>query len=279
MDYSDYFVPHKVYADDLYVRLAACRLGARIDSLAAFHEMMQYSFLIMRPDALGLNCEGEIEAFLDAKGYTTVCKWSLVMNFSLVEAIWRYQWNRLSAERIQLNLHALTSGPCRLLLLKRGADSSGRRMDVDTSLALSRDKGATKPAARQPGTLRAKLGGDSKIQKYIHAPDSFADFLREGEIFSRHLDVDVLGATMDHFQACAANFGEGSNDEREYELLRRAITSVSGVLDEQALREAINFKGCGSDPVYWGRLRGLERRIQHTLPGRRPIVDAINAIY
>jgi hypothetical protein len=179
---------------------------------------------IVKPEALVARRADALTHFLATSELTPVETGRFAFSRHAVRALWRYQWNAATLEKMELADSINCATETAWLLLR---DDAAPR-ELPASVRLKTLKGAAVPAERPPGSLRAALGAPNRMLTLVHTADEPADVLRE------------LGILLDRQQreALLARLPEALNgDVRkscESELRRLEIQAPSNDLDAEA---------------------------------------------
>lgn len=162
------------YADDTFFRLAF-EAFERSKSGSALEALSNFSIVVIKPEALMLGRTQAILQFLLDHGFEFVLWEKIQLSDAQCEQIWRYQWNRATLDRIQLQSRMMTVAPSFVLIVKSDASCTG----LPASVRLRALKGASNPALRSSDDLRTILKSPNRLVNFVHSTDEPADFVRE----------------------------------------------------------------------------------------------------
>lgn len=137
--------------------------------------LQQTAMLLFKPEAIaGRRVRRTLHA-LRNWGFGPIASARVEYDARLIHAIWRYQTNVASVDRIRLQTRYNCPNATILVLFSdRAPDKT-----LPSSLRLKRYKGAANPAIRDCQSLRALLDSPNYLLNFIHSPDEPADILRE----------------------------------------------------------------------------------------------------
>lgn len=163
----------KFYKSDFYFRTGweafSGTLGEDLPRV-----MDRYCVVTFRPDAGFARRASLALEYLRGRGFCPVGSCFFNLNTYQIRELWRYQWNKLTLERIALSEYLLTLGPWMSVVL-RLEDAT----ELPASTFLQMVKGASLPDLRKDDDLRTYLGGRNRVLKFVHTPDEPADLVRE----------------------------------------------------------------------------------------------------
>lgn len=150
-----------------------------------------HSLVLVRPDAVASRKAHLVIDWLSGHGFRLVACVPLQIDRHQVRSLWHYQWNVALRERRDACDALMGVCPSMLLVM---ADE--RPSALPATQRFSTLKGASDPALRRPGDLRAELGHKSRMLSLVHSPDEAADFVREIAIFLPEPERKALFARM-----------------------------------------------------------------------------------
>jgi nucleoside diphosphate kinase len=145
-------------------------LGGAGDPASIIHD---HGLVLLKPDAVA---RGHLDAAIDwfkTRGATIVFAARGTMTPHAVRAMWQYQMNAASIDRLELADLALASSAGLIIMARLPHD------EVPASVRFSAWKGPADPRKREPGELRSALSGGNFLLSYVHAADEPADVVRE----------------------------------------------------------------------------------------------------
>jgi nucleoside diphosphate kinase len=130
----------------------------------------EYALAIVKPDAIRLGLKDVLRKALLDNGFVIVRSWTGTLSKPVAETL--YESSR-GKPHFEPQIAFMTEGPVHAMTLTHS-------QDIDPCPRLRRLIGATMPADREPGSLRA-LYGDPEIPRFnrIHGSDNPTDGLRE----------------------------------------------------------------------------------------------------
>jgi hypothetical protein len=146
--------------------------------------LFNYSFILIKPEAKARRLSSTILTYLCEKGFRAVASINLILDRGAGHAIWRYQWNAATTDRIELTNLIHSQSESTLVLLR-----DIRPSEVPASVKLWALKGSAHSDRRGPEHLRSILNMHNRMIGFVHLPDEPADFIRELSIL---LDPDSL---------------------------------------------------------------------------------------
>jgi nucleoside diphosphate kinase len=180
-----------VYAHDSdFVRAFASMQACWGVSDTLRHRLWNCAGMLLRPDAIAAKNSVAVMHTLRQQGLVPLLARVVMMSSEKTGALWHYQANVSTAERIELLRRLMLSGPSLFVVLR---DDRTRILSPAT-VHLTYLKGPTLAAKRKPGHLRTIAGPVlANLISYIHASDDPADLVREmGLLFDDNELRDVL---------------------------------------------------------------------------------------
>lgn len=248
-----------------------------------------YTFLIIKPEAIARRLTDVALQFVLRQGYIPIAHTQVVIGRAAANAIWRFQWNAATPDRVRLT-HRVNAKANSLFVLLRGPTDAA----VPGSVKLWALKGSAHPERRAPHHLRTWMQMHNRMLGFVHCPDEPADLVRElGILF----DYEQLRPFL---EACAR---EHASDRHE---LRRSITALEDTSEQHsvhpaevlqrlaqtgsipaAMQQAIAqrtkmslgelraaFSAAAVDPDSWDALTVCAELICHDRDGVGPLLDA-----
>lgn len=129
--------------------------------------------MILKPETLARRSSGHVIELLRERGFRIALAKEIDLDGRNVQAVWRYQMDTASDDRILLRTLPLAPTKAVYLLLQR--DPHG----CDAARSLSKCKGSPHAHLQKPEQLRSQLDQPNPTISFIHAPDDPADFIRE----------------------------------------------------------------------------------------------------
>ena len=136
---------------------------------------MQYTFSMIKPDAVERNLTGKINSCLEEAGLKIVAQRMCVLTKNQAKEFYK-EHNQQSF--FNSLIEQITSGPVVLQVLK-GDNAISRNRDV---------MGATNPKDAGEGTIRKKFGVDID-KNSVHGSDSISSAAREISLFFAKFDI------------------------------------------------------------------------------------------
>lgn len=163
-----------VYGADLYFREGWAELSEhRPDPAALVAAVGRHAVLLLKPDAVAARRLAAALDWVAGQGFAVAAAEPCRPDRYVLRALWEYQWNIATRERMALTEAYFALGPS-LLLLLRGPDRP-----VPATVLLADRKGSADPAGVRPGHLRHVLGSRDHVVNGAHCTDEPADVVRE----------------------------------------------------------------------------------------------------
>jgi hypothetical protein len=140
-----------------------------------FRTLHAVALAIVRPDALVARRGEALMRFFADNAFTPVEVRRFTFTRHAVRALWRYQWNAATLEKMELADRINCAAETAWLLLR---DDAAPR-ELPAAVRLKTLKGHAVPAQRTSGSLRAALGAPNRMLTFVHTADEPADVLRE----------------------------------------------------------------------------------------------------
>lgn len=159
-----------LYAGDPFMRVAlaeAQEVGLESDAVAA------RASILFKPDAVARRLVEPALAHVARRGFEPFWAEPVVLDAARSHALWWYQWNRATPDRLRLAELFGQQGPSLLVLLR------SRPAALPATVRLSALKGPADRERRQPSHLREQLGMRNRMLSLIHCPDEPADLIRD----------------------------------------------------------------------------------------------------
>ncbi len=262
------------------------------DAASIIHNL---GLVLLKPDAVAIgHLDASIDWFATKGGEITLARRGTLSSHA-VRAMWQFQMNAASIDRLELTDLALAGEPGLIIISRLQHDP------VPASVRFSAWKGPADPRKRQPGDLRSALGGGNFLLSFIHAADEPADFVRELAILftaqerdevlrrladptladgpdearrvARTLEADVEAHDLDLETALAAlqaGTPEGPQARAFLDLL--GAVRRGEFTDWRALWRAAD--DAGVPPTRWDRAVVGTYLMQHTEPGVSQILGS-----
>lgn len=158
------------YAADPYMRVAL----AEIEEFGLVSaDLTTHASILFKPDAIARRLVGPALILLAENGFMPIDAHAVMLDGPRSNALWWYQWNRASSDRLRLAELFGRQSPSLLVLMR--ADPSA----VPATVQLSGMKGSADRKLRSQEHLRTKLGMRNRMLSLIHCPDEPADLLRD----------------------------------------------------------------------------------------------------
>ena len=146
---------------------------------------MERTFSMIKPDATGKNVTGAINAMIEGAGFRIIAQKRIQMTVPQARAFYAEHDGKPFFDGL---VDMMTSGPVVVQVLEGDNVIKGYRALM----------GATNPANADPGTIRAKFGGELPFNA-VHGSDSPESAAREiGFFFSTAELVDVTSRLVAH---------------------------------------------------------------------------------
>ncbi|MDQ8045557.1 MAG: nucleoside-diphosphate kinase [Solirubrobacteraceae bacterium] len=145
----------------------------RILGPTAAEQLRDIGLVLLKPDAIAI---GHADAAIDwmaTKDAEIVLARRGTLSPHGIRAMWQFQMNAASIDRLELTDLALADAPGLILIGRLPADP------VPATVRFSAWKGPADPRKREPGDLRNALGGGNFLLSFVHAADEPADLVRE----------------------------------------------------------------------------------------------------
>jgi nucleoside diphosphate kinase len=163
------------YVVDPLLREGWATLVGVLGAGAALRFAAETAVAWLRPDVAAAGAIGEVAARIDAAGFIAAGASLVRLGRADVRALWWWQLQRATAERLLL-LDAVTElGPGLVVLYRHPAGDSSRR--------LTRLKGGNDPSRRAADSLRSVAGSPNRLLTMVHTSDDPADVVRELAVF------------------------------------------------------------------------------------------------
>jgi len=151
--------------------------------------LSEVAVLVVQPDAIARRQVGCCVSFLRPHGLVPVTAVPFVLELPMARALWRFQFNAVTADSLAIGEGVYCHGPSLMLLLRDVDPVPGRPACV----RLAGLKGSSDPARRGPQHLRTALTSINRVFGAVHCPDEPLDILREvGVMFTGPALVEVF---------------------------------------------------------------------------------------
>jgi nucleoside diphosphate kinase len=244
--------------------------------------------ILLKPEAMKRGLFEKVLEFARGHGYHPLSVRPVLLSPNTAHAIWRYQWNMATVDRIRLHLFVAEQTPSLLVMLE------GTASKLPASVGLWGLKGSSRAVQRDSAHLRTVIGMTNRMIGFVHCPDEPADVLRElGILFSREERValfrelrerlgrdnlaEVLAAARPLRAACEPHSVD------PVEVRRRLVGTPRHERIEELFRAGRRVRladlerafGARADPqANWDFIVLAAELIEHDLPGGRPFLDA-----
>ena len=161
-----------LYGADVYFRQGWADAQRVLGDRAA-DVLCRHGLVLLKPDAVARRVLDPAISWFETREAQIVVAEQGRMGTHAMRAMWQYQMNAASSDRLELADAALTTDPGLLVIARLPADP------VPASVRFSAWKGPADPARRQEGQLRHALAGGNYLLNYVHAADEPADLIRE----------------------------------------------------------------------------------------------------
>lgn len=146
----------------------------------ALRALYKHTFILLKPETARKRLTRRIVELLFDSGFEVAAMKSLRLRPVEERFIWRYQWNKATADRMALSALKSQFDDGVLLLLR----DASRTSPIPASIRLHDLKGSSAfPELRRPEQLRTIIGATNKTLTFVHCPDEPADVLREAAVF------------------------------------------------------------------------------------------------
>ncbi len=288
-----------LYGADIYFREGWAD-AQRILGDRAADVLSRHGLVLLKPDAVARRVLDPAIDWFETRDAQIVVAEKGGMSTHAMRAMWQYQMNAASPDRLELADNALASDVGLLIIARLPAEA------VPASVRFSDWKGPADPARRQPGELRHGLAGGNFLLNYVHAADEPADVIREltillpgraqRETVLRALGADEPAAGMPERARQHARELEGAIDAHDLELstamdyLRGNVpdgpraAAFLAMLDAVEADEFRDWRAlwraadeAGVPPSRWDRAVVGTHLAEHTTPGVMPILWTVPA--
>lgn len=133
------------------------------------------ALLLFKPEAVKRRCLVPTLDFLAEHGLVPVAARAVELSRVTCLAVWRYQWNKATTDRVRLHVLTAAQTPWLAVVLRDAGPASA----VPPAVRLWGLKGPTDPAERHAGHLRTVVGMTNRMLGFVHTSDEPADVLRE----------------------------------------------------------------------------------------------------
>jgi hypothetical protein len=164
----------QLYLQDIGFREALNRLAAATSG-GLIEYLRHLSCFVIKPDGIACRKGMAILDFMRSNAVAPLAVRRVRLSHSVVQSIWRYQWNRATVDRARLSTMMATSADSLAVIV----EDTDRVSPVPLTVRLWARKGSAFAAERQPHHLRTHLGINGRFFGYAHFPDEPADLLRE----------------------------------------------------------------------------------------------------
>jgi nucleoside diphosphate kinase len=164
----------RIFGVDLYFREGwdeLLSLDADPERLVA--AVRQHAVVLLKPDAVaGRRLHAALD-WIAGQGMAVVAAEPCRLDRHAVRALWEYQWNIATRERMVVTEAYMQLSPLLVLLVRAPAGP------VPATVLVSDRKGPADPAGLRPGQLRHALGSRNYVVNGVHSTDEPADVVRE----------------------------------------------------------------------------------------------------
>ncbi|AEG94251.1 nucleoside-diphosphate kinase [Ramlibacter tataouinensis] len=133
-----------------------------------------HTFLVIKPEAIARRLTRVALDFVTRHGYIPVGHTPVAIGRADANAIWRFQWNAATLDRVRLT-HRVNAKSNSLLVLLRGPAGA----TVPACVHLWALKGSAHPERRRAEHLRTAMAMHNRMLGFVHCPDEPADLVRE----------------------------------------------------------------------------------------------------
>lgn len=169
----------RIYSADTEFRQTYDLLDRFLGRLGLSEFALTYGLTFIKPDAFAFGKALPYLNILRERGFEIAHCERRRLDLSCMRAIWRYQWNIASLDRLFV-LSRLNSATDIILVLIRAPLS---KLVVPVSVQLAQQKGSANPNKRSQSHIREVLQCPNVIFSAIHVSDEPADVIRELGIF------------------------------------------------------------------------------------------------
>ncbi len=131
--------------------------------------------VVLKPEAVVRRAGPTVVGYLAAHGFAPVAWRPLELGPERCRTLWRYQWNKASADRVDLHLEVASLSPWFMIVFRDEEPVPG----LPASVRLWGLKGQTDERLRDPGQLRSAIGMQNRMLGFVHTPDEPLDIVRE----------------------------------------------------------------------------------------------------
>jgi nucleoside diphosphate kinase len=163
------------YTVDPLLREGWATLAGVLGAEAALRFASETAIAWLRPDAAAAGAIGDVAGRIGAAGFVAVGAAVVRLGRADVRALWWWQLQRATAERLLLLDAVAALGPGLVVLYRHPDGAPAQR--------LTRLKGGNDPAGRAPDSLRSVAGSPNRLLTMVHTSDDPADLVRELAVF------------------------------------------------------------------------------------------------
>ncbi len=146
-----------------------------------------HTFLAIKPEAVARRLARTALAFARGCGLVPVAHCLVPFARGEAHAIWRFQWNAATVDRVRLTDRVNAKSASLLVLLRDEAPRA-----IPSSVKLWSLKGSAHPERRGAEHLRTAMRMHNRMLGFVHAPDEPADLVRELGILFDHDRLHAL---------------------------------------------------------------------------------------
>jgi len=159
--------------------------------------LMHCGSIIIKPEAIISGKAFDIVDFYTTRHFKPVMFRVLELDRHAVRALWRYQLNGATRERLVLLDEWSALSKMVYVILKDENPNS----EIPSATRITKLRGHSNPKRHNPGELRMQLGQEITMLNYLHSADEPADMIRDlGVLFSgqeRRSVLDEVGKDED----------------------------------------------------------------------------------
>lgn len=264
------------YRHDPYVRIALGELEALQPDMQI---VANRAGILFKPDAVARRLVEPALALLAGHGFAPIAAKTVVLDGPRSQALWWYQWNRASVDRLRLAELFGCRSPSLLVMLE--APSA----ELPATVRLSALKGPADHDRRRPDQLRAVMGMRNRMLSLVHCPDEPADLVRDLAILLPPAERPAFwqtllgrgGAGSDPVwlaQALYTAYPAHALDPNEVRR-RRGLEQVGASAPMALERFAAEFGPVGPSDQ-WDFITLAAEVIEHHVSGVEPLLSSMN---
>ncbi|OAB55247.1 hypothetical protein AY600_08770 [Phormidium willei BDU 130791] len=149
-----------------------------------FHSQVQRllhrtATIVLKPEAIAGRRLDAVLTVLRREGFVPLVARPLLLSQPMACALWQYQWNKATVDRIRLHLYVAQRCSSLFIIL----EDQKPELIIPASVRLWGLKGPTDERRREPYHLRSAIGMKNRMIGFVHTADEPADIVREQGLF------------------------------------------------------------------------------------------------